>query len=99
VLDFEPMRDFSFNADFRLDAAAVERLDLTRRQPTVHAPILVAAGADETSEFRRQSRVLAEAWTAQVKAFLLLPGTNHFSIVDAFAERGQVLHDATLALF
>jgi hypothetical protein len=29
----------------------------------------------------------------------MLPGLNHFGIVDAFAERGQPLHTATLALF
>jgi hypothetical protein len=34
-----------------------------------------------------------------VKALQILPGLNHFSIVDAFAERGQPLYDATLALF
>jgi hypothetical protein len=34
-----------------------------------------------------------------VKASLLLPGVDHFSIVDAFAERGQALHEAALALF
>ncbi len=60
---------------------------------------MVAAGAAESSEFQRQSRLLAEAWSPQVKSLLLLPGVNHFSIVDAFAERGQPLYDATLALF
>ncbi|HET6265844.1 MAG TPA: hypothetical protein VFD95_13360, partial [Usitatibacter sp.] len=58
-----------------------------------------AAGADESSEFRRQSRLLAEAWRPQVRKLLLLPGLNHFSIVDAFAERGQPLYEETLALF
>jgi arylformamidase len=99
VFDFEPMRHFSFNADFRLDPAAVARLDLAARRPIVPSPIVVAAGASETSEFRRQSRVLAQAWAPQVKSFLLLPGVHHFNIVDAFAERGQALHEATLALF
>jgi len=99
VFDFEPLRHYSFNAEFRLDPAAVARLDLARRRPTVPSPIVVAAGAAETSEFQRQSRVLAQAWSPQVKQFLLLPGIHHFNIVDAFAERGQALHEATLALF
>jgi arylformamidase len=81
------------------DPAAVARLNLASRTPTVRAPLVVAAGADESSEFRRQSKVLADAWRAQVKASLLLPGVDHFSIVDAFAERGQALHEAALALF
>ncbi len=99
VYDFEPLRHFRFNADFRLDPAAVARLDLARRGTTTPAPLVLAVGADESSEFRRQSRLLAAGWRSQVKASLLLPGVNHFSIVDAFAERGNALHDATVALF
>jgi hypothetical protein len=33
-----------------------------------------------------------------VKSLLVLPGYNHFSVVDAFAERGQPLHQAALGL-
>jgi arylformamidase len=99
LADFEPIRRFSFNADFKLDAPAVERLNLHTRKPQLAAPLVVAVGADESSEFIRQSRLLADAWRPQVKSLLELPGHNHFSVVDAFAERGQALHQATLALF
>jgi arylformamidase len=99
VFDFAPLRQFSFNADFRLDEAAVGRLNLYDKRPTLAAPLVIAAGAAESSEFQRQSRLIADAWSAQTKSLLLLPGLNHFSIVDAFAERGQPLYDATLALF
>jgi arylformamidase len=99
LADFEPIRRFSFNSDFGLDAAAVERLNLYPRKPTLAAPLVIAVGAVESSEFIRQSRVLNDAWTAQVRSFLVLPGCDHFSVVDAFAERGQPLHDATLGLF
>ena len=99
VADFAPIKLFSFNADFKLDDAAVRRLDLTRKRPTISAPLVVAAGAAESSEFQRQSRILHEAWAPQARSLLLLPGTDHFSIVDAFAERGQPLYEETLALF
>ena len=99
LVDFEPLLQFSYNADLRLDARAVERLNLYRRKPTVTAPLVIAAGADESSEFHRQSRLLAEAWKPQVRKLMILPGLNHFSIVDAFAERGQPLYEAALALF
>jgi arylformamidase len=99
VFDFEPLLHFGFNADFRLDRAAVERLDLAGRPRAVRAPLVVAAGADESGEFRRQSRLLAQAWKPQVRSLLMLPGLHHFSVVDAFAERGQPLHEAALALF
>jgi arylformamidase len=99
VFDFAPLRQFSFNADFRLDEDSVARLNLYDKRPTLAAPLVIAAGAAESSEFQRQSRLLADAWSAQTKSLLLLPGLNHFSIVDAFSERGQPLYDATLALF
>jgi arylformamidase len=99
VYDFEPLRHFRFNDEFRLDPAAVERLALAPRRPTIAAPLVVAAGADESSEFRRQTRLIAEAWRPQVRSHLELPGVHHFGIVDALAERGQPLHQAALAFF
>jgi arylformamidase len=99
LADFEPIRRFSFNADFKLDPAAVERLNLHTRAPQLPAPLVVAVGGDESSEFIRQSRILADAWKPQVKSLLVIPGYHHFSIVDAFAERGNPLHDATVKLF
>jgi arylformamidase len=99
IYDFAPLMQFSFNTDFRLDEEAVKALDLYDKKPTISAPLVIAAGGDESCEFQRQSRLLAEAWKPQVAALQILPGLNHFSIVDAFAERGQRLHDATLALF
>jgi arylformamidase len=97
VYDFAPIKVFS--SDFRLDDAAVARLDVTRRAPTIPAPLVIAAGAAESEEFQRQSRLLAHAWRPQVKSMLLLPGLDHFGIVDAFCERGQPLYEAALALF
>jgi arylformamidase len=99
LFDLAPLRQFSFNSDFRLDAAAVERLSLLDKPRTLTAALIVAAGAAESSEFQRQSRDLATAWSPQVHSLLLLPGANHFTIVDAFAERGQPLFAATLGLF
>jgi len=99
LFDFAPLKLFSFNADFKLDDAAVARLNLFDKRPTIPAPVVAAAGAAESSEFQRQTRLLAESWKPHVKSLLLLPGLDHFSVVDAFAERGQPLYEETLALF
>jgi arylformamidase len=99
VFDFAPLLLFSFNEDLHLDEPAVERLALAGRAPTIPAPLVIAAGGAESSEFQRQSRLLAEAWKPQTRSLLILPGLNHFSVVDAFAERGQPLYEAGLALF
>ena len=99
IVDFAPLLKFSGNTDLRLDAAAARRLDLYERKPSIAAPLVIAVGGDESSEFVRQSRLLAQSWPEQVRALLELPGHHHFSVVDAFAERGQPLHEATLGLF
>ncbi len=98
IFDFTPLLQHSYNTDLRLDAGSCARLALAGRKPTVKAPLVVAAGAAESSEFQRQSRDLAAAWAPQTR-LMLLPGLHHFSIVDSLAERGQPLYDATLALF
>jgi len=98
IFDFAPLLLHSFNGDFRLDEAAVARLNLHDKRTAIAAPLVIAAGGNESSEFRRQSRLIAERWSPQARSLLVLPGVNHFSIVDGFAERGQPLHEQTLAL-
>jgi arylformamidase len=98
LFDFEPLRIHSFNSDFRLDEPAVARLNLHDKPTVIKAPLVIAAGGDESSEFQRQSRLIAEHWSPQARPALILPGVNHFSIVDAFAERSQPLHSAALQL-
>ena len=99
VYDLTPMPYFSANQELRLDEAEARRVSVHDKQPVVTAPFIVAAGGDETAEFQRQSRLLAQAWGPQVRECLILPGLNHFSILDGFIERGQPLHTATLGLF
>ena len=64
VHDLAPMVHFSFNADFRLDDAEAARLSPVRLAPRSRAPLVLAVGADETSEFVRQTRILWDAWPA-----------------------------------
>jgi arylformamidase len=99
VFDFSPLPLFSGNADLRLDAASARALDLYDKAPTIAAPLVVAVGGLESAEFIRQSRLIADRWSAQVRALQILPGLHHFSVLEALAERGQPLHSAALALF
>jgi arylformamidase len=65
------------------------------------APAVVAWGAVETDEFKRQSRsfaaTLADAGTAELT--LEVPGRNHFDVVFDLADPATALGQATLALF
>src|SRR6266542_1223367 len=103
VHDLTPMPLFSFNSDIRLDDAQAQTMSPLQYTPTVVAPLLVAVGGDETSEFVRQARLLWHAWPAQrppgTTAPLVIPGKHHFSVVSDYADPSSELTSATLALF
>jgi len=102
VHDLAPLVQFSFNADFKLDAAEAERLSPVRVAPRSRAPLALAVGADETSEFIRQTRIMWDAWPANrpsgARAPLIIPGRHHFSVVADYADADSDLTRATLAL-
>lgn len=88
VFDLEPLRHTTINDLVRLDSASAARnspIELVRPSPI---PLLVAAGADETPEFRGQSARFAETWRAAGNRaeFFLADGTNHFTVLQAFAD-------------
>ena len=98
VFDLEPLPFYSANEDLRLDAEGARRWSVVQAKPTIAAPLVVAAGGAETAEFQRQSRDFTAAWAPQARECLILPGLNHFTVLDALVERGQPLHQAALAL-
>jgi arylformamidase len=103
VHDLAPLVHFSFNADFRLDDHEAARLSPVRFAPRTRAPLLTAVGADETSEFVRQCRILWDAWLANrpagALAPLIVPGRHHFNVVADYADATSEISRATLALF
>ena len=102
VHDLAPLIHFSFNEDFRLDAAEARRMSPVIYPVTSKAPLLIACGADETSEFLRQSQLLWDAWPANRRPQsgpFYIPGKHHFSVVLDHADPASALTQATLALF
>jgi arylformamidase len=65
--------------------------------------MLIAAGADETSEFIRQSWLLWERWPEchppGRRSPLFVPGRHHFSVVSDLGESASDLVRQALALF
>jgi arylformamidase len=103
VHDLAPLVRFSHNVDFKLDDAEARRMSPVAEQPRSDAPLLIAVGADETSEFVRQSDVLWNAWPRNHppgrSAPLRIVGRQHYSVVLDYAEPESALAKATLALF
>ena len=103
VHDLVPLVRSSFNADFRLDDAEAARQSPVFLAPRTLAPLLVAAGADETSEFVRQTQMLWDAWPQNrpsgTTSPMLVPARHHFSVVADYADAGSEITRATLAMF
>jgi arylformamidase len=84
-------------------------LHLTREQVRKASPALLPSpssgvlnavcGGDESEEFIRQNRLIREAWGEErVPVCETMPGLNHFTVLEAFAQPGHVLNRMALAL-
>ena len=103
VHELAPLVQFSHNVDFRLDAAEARRMSPAATQPLTDAPLLLAVGANETSESVRQTDLLWDAWPRNHPAGLPAPmhirGRHHYDVVLDYADPASALTQATLALF
>ena len=103
VHDLEPLVLATVNDDLRLDEAEARRLSPVHWPVMTAAPLLVAVGADETSEFLRQSHLIHDAWPGnrppRVAEPWLVPDRHHFSVVLDYADPESSLTRRTLSLF
>jgi len=93
VFDLMPLLRVSQNQDLRLDEkSAHEGSPLNWRVPAGRS-LDAVGGSLESSEFLRQSRVIADGWRTQgVKTrYEEFAGTNHFTAVDALTDAGSAM--------
>ena len=57
-----------------------------------------AVGGRESDEFKRQLKLLVEAWPQCHSRIVPMPDDDHLSICEAFGRAGTPLHAAALAL-
>ncbi|MEQ9813884.1 MAG: alpha/beta hydrolase [Azospirillaceae bacterium] len=100
LFELEPIRLSYLNDVLRLDPAEVEDLSPRARLRPVEPRLLLAVGARETDEFRRQQADFARAWknVGNRLEIIDLPDRHHFDAVDAMGERGYPLHERLLDL-
>ena len=102
VHDLRPLTRFSYNVDLKLDDAEAARLSPVLMAPTVDAPLVVAVGGDETSEFLRQADLMWDAWPRQrppgMAGPLVIPRKQHFDVVLDHADPSSALFRATMGL-
>jgi arylformamidase len=92
VFDLAPLVGISVNQDLKLTPESA------REQSPVFWPLKPGRSFDaivgglESSEFRRQSRLIADAWQSKAKTrYEEIAGTNHFTVVDPLADPGSAM--------
>ena len=96
VYDLRPLVQVGWvNSDLRLDEATAHKLSPAFLPPATRAPLALAVGGLESSEFKRQNALLAQRWKAVLASDVPMPGKDHFTIVDGLAERASPLFAAT----
>jgi arylformamidase len=96
VYDLRPLVQVGWvNGDLRLDGATAFKLSPAFLPPATRAPLALAVGGLESSEFKRQNALLAQRWKSVLAADVPMPGKDHFTVVDGLAERASPLFAAT----
>ena len=92
VFDLRPLTKTSMNQDFRLDDAEAERISPILWTTPPGRALDAAVGDLESSEFKRQSRAMADTWgkaRAETR-YAEMPG-NHFTVIDALADPNNAM--------
>ena len=98
--DLEPVRLSFRNEKLNLSADVAAQVSLLKHQPGRVCPLLVAVGQNETEDYRRQSRDVADHWRAQGNdcEMFELPGRHHFDAVLEWASPQSTLFKASCGL-
>jgi arylformamidase len=99
LYDMEPIRHTPYlNGDLLLTLDRVAPLSPLYMTPSTSAPLITAVGGDESDEFKRHNREIGIAWSHVLREDVPLPGANHFTACEHFAEPGHRLFEATAEL-
>jgi arylformamidase len=93
LFDLAPLVGIAMNQDLRLDAERAREAS-PLLWPAPKGRVFDAVVGDlESSEFLRQSRVIAEAWskTGARARYEEIAGTNHFTVIDALSDPGSTM--------
>ena len=93
VYDLAPLTQVSVNQDLKLDDAEARRLSPLYWRVPAGRTLDAVVGADESSEFLRQSKIIADAWKQDMVAtrYEAVPGMNHFTVIDALSDPNSAM--------
>ncbi len=98
--DLDPIMHTSFlQPDLKLTPQQVRQASPALLPAPASGVLAAVAGGDESAEFHRQVQLIRDAWgKTTVPTCEILPGRNHFSVLDALVEPQQRLHRIAMDL-
>ena len=99
VFDLTPLVGISMNQDLRLDPLEARRVSPLFWEAPRGRTLDVIVGAQESAEFLRQSREIADAWAkAGAATRYEAPPGNHFTVLDPLADPKSAMTNRLAAL-
>lgn len=100
LYDLAPLQRTPFlEAVLRLGDADVRRASPAYWPAPARGRLVAVVGGEESAEFLRHNALIREAWGPQtVPVCEVLPGLDHFGVVDALADPGHRLHRLAVQL-
>jgi arylformamidase len=88
LFDLAPLLHTSINHDLRLDSESARRASPALWPAPQGLVFDAVVGAEESGEFLRQSRLIADAWSKAGAAtrFEAIAGANHFTVLDPLTD-------------
>jgi arylformamidase len=93
VFDLKPLLAVSMNADLRLTAETARTASPLEWPLPPQRSLDAVVGAEESSEFLRQSRLIADDWAGKgaVTRYEAVPGANHYTVIDPLSDPGSAM--------
>ena len=88
LFDLAPLVETSINRALQLDGAAARAASPLFWRPPAGKSLDAVVGEQESAEYFRQSRTVADTWgaTGVATRFAVVPGANHFTAIAPLAD-------------
>ena len=99
VYQLEPLRHTNINQALNMSQAEIDDLSPVNLPPPLAGEMALFVGGDESDEFKRQSKLFATTWAKGdfSTRYDVLPGRNHFSILDELTDPAGAILNCLLA--
>jgi len=99
IYNLIPIQLSKINTVLKMNKVMVNKNSPAFFTPLISCPLLITVGAQETEEFKEQSKELYHNWQNKTKStHIELAGLNHFSILDSLYHSDSLLHKALCKL-